>query len=171
MKYLMLLRHAKSSWDQPDLDDYDRPLSGRGLTDAPRMGSFIKNTGYKPGIILSSSARRARQTTEAVAQAMKLDHQRIIWSDNLYLSGAREYLKGVNRFPDEVEKAIIVGHNPNIEETASILISGEIQNSFRVPTAGLICFESYAQSWKEVGPGTCKLKWMMIPKVLRHLMN
>lgn len=169
MKYIMLLRHAKSSWDNPQLDDFERPLAGRGLTDAPAMGSFLKKTGYKPDIIISSPAQRALETTLAVSEVNNLEKDSIRWDRDLYLSGADAYLSAIAGIPDKAEKAVLVGHNPNIEELASLLCSGTRNSGFRVPTAGLICFESYSLQWKDVKPGTCHLKWMMIPKVLKQL--
>jgi phosphohistidine phosphatase len=171
MKYILLLRHAKSSWSDPGLDDFDRPLAGRGLKDAPRMGKYIRKIGYKPDYIVSSPAERAKQTTEMVVDAMKMDESVINWDDDLYFESARKYIEAINGAPDSAEKVMIVGHNPLMEATATALSGGRESTAFRIPTAGLVCLESYAVSWNDINPGTCQVKWMMIPKVLKHIID
>ena len=171
MKYILLLRHAKSSWNDPDLDDFDRPLAGRGLEDAPRMGKYLKKIGYRPEYIASSTALRARQTTQLCLEAMKRDESLVKWDDHLYFESVGSYLSAIQEAPENTERIMLVGHNPLMEATATLLSGGKDKTAFRMPTAGLVCLESYALRWEDINPATCQIKWMMIPKVLREIID
>ncbi len=167
MKQILLLRHAKSSHEIPQLKDFDRPLASRGQKDAPRMGNYLRNTGYLPGVIISSPAQRAKETTELCVEAAGLDEEIISWNDNLYYGTSQDYLEAINKAPKGVERIMLVGHNPMIEETANKLCGDA---NIRVPTAALICFEQPANKWEQIAPRLVQLKWMMIPKVVKHLL-
>jgi len=171
MKTILLLRHAKSSWSNPGLDDFDRPLAERGLKDAPRMGKFLKKIGYKPDYLVSSPAQRARETSLLCLEGMKNDKSIIKWDENLYFGLPRKYVEAIQKTPDNCDLMMIVGHNPLMESTASILSDSSESSAFRMPTAGLICLESYALHWKNIKPGTCQVKWMIIPKVLKSMLD
>ena len=169
MKYIFLLRHAKSSWDDFNLRDFDRPLSKRGFQDAPKMGKFLRKISYRPEYIVSSPAERARQTTLLCLEGMKKDESLVTWDNGLYFETVASYFKAIHKTPTSRESIMLVGHNPLIEETVGLLSGGKHSTVFRVPTAGLVCLESYAIRWDEINPGTCQVKWMMIPKILKEL--
>ncbi len=171
MKFILLLRHAKSSWSDPSLDDFDRPLAGRGIKDAPRMGSYLKKIGYRPDYIVSSPAQRAMQTARLCTEAMKKDESMIKWDESLYFDSSKKYIDAIQGTPDSAETMMLVGHNPLMESTATILSGGKESTAFRIPTAGLVCLESYAVRWQDIKPGTCQVKWMMIPKVLKEILD
>lgn len=171
MKFILLLRHAKSSWDNPELEDFDRPLAGRGLQDAPRMGKFLRKSKYRPEYIVSSTAQRAQQTTKLCLEGMKRDESIVRWDRDLYFESVGKYIEAIHKTPENAETMMLVGHNPLIEATATILSGGRDKTAFRVPTAGLVCLESYAVRWDDINPGTCQVKWMMIPKVLREIIG
>ncbi|MFN1834833.1 SixA phosphatase family protein [Balneola sp. MJW-20] len=171
MKQIHLLRHAKSSWDDPDLRDFERPLAERGKTDAPRMGRFIRMIDHKPDVICSSTAFRAKETTQLFIEGAKMDESVIKWNEDLYFNGPSAYMECIRQTPDRFESLMLVGHNPNMEEIATRLSGGKEKVSFRMPTAALICFETFAHKWSDVGPSTCQVKWMMIPKILNKLMD
>lgn len=170
MKYILLLRHAKSSWDDPSLEDFERPLSGRGLKDAPRMGKYLKKIGSKPEYVISSTAERARQTTQLCLEGMNTDESIVKWENGLYFESVNKYIQAIQQAPSNTETIMLVGHNPLIETAATILNGGKDRTAFRVPTAGLVCLESYAVRWDDINPGTCQVKWMVIPKVLREIL-
>tara|TARA_R110000868_G_scaffold259361_6_gene517355 strand:- start:2074 stop:2589 length:516 start_codon:yes stop_codon:yes gene_type:complete len=171
MKYILLLRHAKSSWTDENLDDYDRPLASRGIKDAPRMGKYLKKISYKPEHVVSSPAQRAKETSLLCLEAMKQDTGIIKWDEGLYFDSSRKYVEAIQQTPEKVERMMIVGHNPLMESTATVLSGGKDRTAFRIPTAGLICLESYAVRWQDIKPGTCQVKWMMIPKVLKETLG
>jgi len=165
----MLLRHAKSSHDDSSLKDFDRPLAERGRKDAPRMGKFVREVEALPGYIISSPAERARQTTLLFMESAGLDESLMSWNEDLYYGGARDYLHLIQKAPDEINDVLLVGHNPLIEETVSLLCNEQGFYTVRMPTAGLVCIEHPAIEWKQVKPGTARFKWMMIPKLLDRL--
>lgn len=167
MKQVLLLRHAKSSWEIPQLKDYDRPLAKRGERDAPIMGKFLKKAGYLPGKIISSPAKRAKETTNLVIEAADLEEDVITWNNDLYYGNTSDYFSAIKQAPDNIERIMLVGHNPNMEEVASRLIG---EGNIRVPTAALLCFEQPANKWEQIKPGLAQLKWMMIPKVMKQVL-
>lgn len=170
MKEILLMRHAKSSWESPGLKDFDRPLAKRGLEDAPRMGKFLLETGYKPGLVISSPAKRAKETTKLSMKAAQLDESFIQWNDAFYYGSSGDYLRALKSVSDDIERVLLVGHNPLMELTAGLLTTGEASTVSRMPTAALICLESHISRWESVSPGSCQIKWMMIPKVLKKLL-
>ena len=169
MKQILLLRHAKSSWDHPGLDDFDRPLAKRGLKDAPRMGKFLKKIDRTPDLIISSTAQRAKETSQLAVQGMKKEESLITWNRDMYYGSIRDYLKAIQTVKNDVERIMLVGHNPKMEDTAGALIGSEGVSHIRMPTAALVCINTYATSWDQVQWGECELEWMMIPKVLKEI--
>ncbi|MFY0683436.1 MAG: histidine phosphatase family protein [Balneola sp.] len=169
MKQILLLRHAKSSWSQGDLSDFERPLAERGLKDAPKMGGFLKETGNTPDQIISSTAQRAKETTKLALDGMEKDQDIISWNQDLYYGGIGDYLKAIQSAHSKVERVILVGHNPKIENTAGALMGSNAVANVRMPTAALVCLNTYVKDWQQVSWGSCQLAWMMIPKVLKHI--
>lgn len=169
MKHILLLRHAKSSWDDSGLQDFDRPLAKRGNKDAPRMGSFARRTGYAPDLIISSPAKRARQTTELFASEAGVDDSAIRWEEDFYYGSASDYLAAIQGCEDGPDSLLLVGHNPKMEQTVNLL-SGESSGYIaRMPTAALVCFEHPATRWEQVKAGSARMKWMVIPKLIKEL--
>jgi phosphohistidine phosphatase len=145
MKTLLVLRHAKSSWDNPRLADFERPLNKRGKRDAPRMGELIKREEIVPDLIISSSAKRALSTAEAVAQACDYESE-IQTTRLLYLAGPDEYLEVINAIADVYDRVMVVGHNPGMESLVEDL-TGEW---LRMPTAALAQIRLNIDSWSEL---------------------
>jgi phosphohistidine phosphatase len=149
MKTLMLLRHAKSSWKDSDLADHDRPLNKRGRKTAPMMGRLLSTEGVVPDLILSSTAVRARETAEAVAESSSYEGP-IELVESLYLAPPGKLLgEAQSRTPDSVVRLLLVAHNPGLEELVEIL-SGA-RHAF--PTAALAVFEVGIERWKALELG------------------
>jgi len=162
MKTLLILRHAKSSRDDPGLDDHERPLNPRGLKDAPRMGQTLHEQGLLPDIVLSSTARRARHTAELAAETCGYKAEIHLRRD-LYSFDAGPYLQALAELPDDIQSAMIVGHNPAMEEILAKL-TGKVQP---VPTAALVHIELPVQAWQELnGRVRGKLLHIWRPKEL-----
>lgn len=163
MKTLLLFRHAKSSWKDESLSDHDRPLNKRGKRTAPMMGHLAKEKGLVPDLIVSSTAVRARATAEAFAEACQYDGG-IDFTEDLYLATAGELLvQAQNRAPNRVERLLLVGHNPGMEDLVNVL-SGH-REAF--PTAALAVFELEIDRWRELVLGvTAKLVKVWRPKEL-----
>lgn len=162
MKTLLILRHAKSSWDNPALSDYDRPLNKRGKRDAPRIGKHIKQQGLIPDHILTSSAKRARKTASKVAKTCGYT-DKIIRLDRLYLAPAGVYYEYIQELSNKYQCVMAVGHNPTMEQLVSHL-SGE---DHRMPTAAIAHFELPIEKWKMLDLSTKgKLVNLWTPKSL-----
>jgi phosphohistidine phosphatase len=173
MKTVLLLRHAKSDWASPGLADFDRPLAKRGLEDASRMGRVLANFGIAPDRIMSSPARRAKQTAELVADACEYKKP-IIWDDGFYGAGPEDLIEALQRLPDSLERVMLVGHNPTMEETVTALLMGdeagaEDRLGIKMPTAALICLELPVGEWATLEPGQAILNWFLIPKLVKAI--
>lgn len=161
------MRHAKSS-HSAGRKDFDRPLARRGRKDAPRMGLFAKDVGALPASIISSPAKRAKQTIQMFAEKAEIDPSLITWNENLYYGGARDYLSTIQKASDKADDILLVGHNPLIEEAVSLLCNEEGEYAVRMPAGALVCIEHPAIEWGQIKAGTARLKWMMIPKLLEN---
>lgn len=161
MKTLLLLRHAKSSWDEPSLRDFDRPLAARGKRDAPRIGKELARRGPLPDLIVSSPSARTRATIKAVRTAALLEAEPQ-FEDSIYGASSGELIKLIRRLPGEKNCVMVVGHNPGLEDLVARLTGA----SERMPTAALACIEFQIGRWEDVEDGEGKLAWLLIPKAL-----
>ena len=173
MKTILLLRHAKSDWSNPGLPDVDRPLAGRGKKDAPRMGKLLLRFKCVPDIIISSPAKRAQMTAELVAGTCGYKKP-IQYLESLYGGSSREIISILKNLPDMIERPLIIGHNPTLEETIGILLSPRANHpeyciKVRFPTAALICIETDIPHWELLKPGECNLLWMIIPRLVKAI--
>jgi len=149
MKTLLLMRHAKSSWKNPELSDIERPLNKRGKKDAPFMGTMLKEKELVPQLILSSTAVRARQTTELVAAACDFVGD-ILYLEPFYLAESAAYLSGLATLPNDTELVMVVGHNPGLEGLLQIL-SGRIE---ALPTGTIAYLSLPIASWHDLHTDT-----------------
>ena len=149
MKTLLLMRHAKSSWKDTELSDIDRPLSKRGKKDAPQMGALLLEKELVPQIILSSPAVRARQTAELLAAACEFTGD-VQYLDSFYLAEPAAYVEGLVALPDDIELAMVIGHNPGLEGLLQ-MISGRIES---LPTSTIAYLSVPISSWHELRSDT-----------------
>lgn len=145
MKTLLLLRHAKSSWKDSDLEDHDRPLNKRGKRDAPRMGQQLRDENLLPDLIVSSSAKRCRRTAELVAEAAEYRGETRITGE-LYEAGGERLLATISALPGEYSRVLLVAHNPGLEELLEKL-SGHYRP---LSTAALAWLEIHAENWRDI---------------------
>lgn len=145
MKTLLLLRHAKSSRSDSTLADHDRPLNKRGSRAAPRMGQLLRERDLLPDRVLSSSAKRALDTAQAVIQASRSSVPLEVHRD-LYLSSPNEYAEVLRHLPDRVERALVVGHNPDLEELLEQLTGAHPT----LPTAALAWLVLPITRWRDL---------------------
>jgi phosphohistidine phosphatase len=149
MKTLLLLRHAKSSWDHPELHDHDRPLNKRGNKEAPIVGKYLKENDLVPDLILSSTARRARDTARAVLEESGFSGE-IDLRQDLYLSDAACYIDILRSLPDDASRVLVVGHNPDLEELLTLLTDA----TQHITTATLAHIDLPISSWQELNEAT-----------------
>jgi phosphohistidine phosphatase len=159
MKILFLLRHAKSSWDNASLADFDRPLNERGKNTAPFMGEVMNRRGYAPSIVISSPANRAASTAKLVTQAAGLSSD-IRYDDRVYEASPNSLRQVASEIDDAFGSAMLVGHNPGMEGFIRYL-TGEIE---AMPTAALAVIELDIDSWSEINADTGKLAEVIRPK-------
>ncbi|NMB68624.1 MAG: histidine phosphatase family protein [Chloroflexi bacterium] len=145
MKTLILMRHAKSSWKHPELKDHERGLNKRGKKEAPQMGILLKDNELVPQRILTSTAERSRMTAQAVVEAMHYTGD-VSYLDTLYMAEPEIYLELLSLMPDEVERILVIGHNPGLEGLLQIL-SGRVES---LPTSAVAYLSLPIRSWKEV---------------------
>ena len=170
MKQLLLLRHAKSSWGDPGVDDHERPLNRRGENSADRMGAWLRTQRIAPELVLCSTSRRTRQTLDALMPFHGATPT-VELLPALYLAGAPGILERVRAVPDSVTCLMMIGHNPGFEQLAqSLAAEGDSEALARLadkyPTGALADIRFTATRWKAVGPGQGRLAAFIRPRDL-----
>ena len=146
MKKLVLIRHAKSAWDNPYLSDHQRPLAERGLRDIPRMGQRLKKRGVYPDMMLSSDAERAKITAQIIAEQLDFPKESIHFTRELYHADASEILEYLRNIPVAIGVLFIFGHNPGLNDLIWEL-GGQIDN---LPTSGQYGFTFQTTNWRDI---------------------
>ena len=164
MKTLYLLRHAKSSWKDETLPDIERPLNGRGRKAAKTVGGFLKKEKIIPDLVLSSTAIRARETTDIVLGAAKLSTD-LRFDERLYEAGALKLLEVVRQIEKGKKTVLLVGHNPGLEEFLELL-TGAIE-TMSTGTLSKVVLKS--SDWAGAKNKDGSLEWIVKPKKLKKL--
>ena len=147
MKTLYLVRHAKSSWNNENISDHDRPLNDRGERDAPRMGKRLCKRKPQPTIIISSSAVRAETTATLLAEAIGYPHSELKIDARLYGAEPKDVIGIIHELDDGIDTAMLVGHNPTFTHLINSLGNCEIQN---VPTCGMAVLTFPTVHWSKI---------------------
>lgn len=154
-KDLLLLRHAKSSWDDPLLDDFDRPLAKRGRNAARRMGDWLAAQAVRPDLILCSPAKRTRETLDLIAPALGPD-MTAEFDRDLYLATADDLLRRLQQVDSNVGTVLVIGHNPGLQDLALALAAPRSRERARFaekfPTAALARFRPKIARWSALEP-------------------
>lgn len=176
MLTLSLLRHAKSSWDEPGLSDHERPLAKRGLKAAPRIGAALSGLGLKPDLVLCSDAVRARETLSLILPAFSAPPPQVVYEDVVYMAMPAALLMRIRSVEAEhadrtPRHVMIVGHNPGLEELAMLLIGTgadddltRIAEKFPTCAVAVIAFET--GNWTEIDAGAGRLEHFLTPSHL-----
>ncbi len=165
-----LLRHAKSSWDDPALADIDRPLASRGQRACETIGRYMRFADVRPDVVLCSSSARTRQTIENLLPAIE-EGVPVEYEEALYHGGAGALMDRLRSLPDEVNSVLIVGHNPALQALAVRLAgAGDPDDMARLqakfPTAGLATLVFKAPRWRDLAPVSCELHSFVVPREL-----
>ncbi|NBP69251.1 MAG: histidine phosphatase family protein [Cytophagia bacterium] len=147
MKTLYVVRHAKSSWDNPLLDDFSRPLNDRGKRDVPNMAKRLKEKHLVLDLILTSTAVRTLTTAHGIAKVLGYDENRIKGLADLYHASPEKILEILNQVNDHCDVVMLVGHNPGLTDFVNALSPMAIDN---VPTCGIAAFQLDIDTWKEM---------------------
>lgn len=165
MKRLVLLRHAKSAWDQPGLADPERPLNARGRAAAAVMAAHVERHLPSPAAILCSTASRTRQTLAEMELALGRPLPPACYDRRLYMAEPDALLAIIRNLDDALPTVMLVGHNPGLQHLAAWLAGGG-PASGKFPTAALAVFDLAASRWRDIAPGGADLAARILPKDL-----
>ncbi len=171
LKTLYLFRHGKSSWDDPALADFARPLTGRGRRAARLMGEHMAREKWKPDLVLCSSAVRARQTLEFAQRAWSSPKPEVRFQRNLYMADADALLQLTRQLDDQASSVLLVGHDPGIRDLA-VLLAGKAEDVYldrlarKFPTAALAVLSFPFRRWDKISAESGKLISFVRPKDL-----
>ncbi|MEX0884563.1 MAG: histidine phosphatase family protein [Cyclobacteriaceae bacterium] len=160
MKKLLLCRHAKSSWDNPGLNDHQRPLAPRGLQDAPIMAERLLRKGFFPDHMISSDAMRAIETAKIFAQILGFELSKIQKTNDLYHADVNEILRVIQKTPESVQTLFLFGHNPGLTDFLEYL--GEALDN--LPTSGTFGFELTIDHWGDLSGEMARFWYYDFPK-------
>jgi phosphohistidine phosphatase len=148
IKTLILVRHAKSSWSEPGLADRLRPLNTRGERDVRMMGRRLAERGIEVERMISSPATRALATAEVIAEELGFPWEEVVADERLYGADAQDMLEVIRALSDDLQRAMLFGHNPGLTDLVDVLSPQWIEN---VPTCGVVQLTFDATTWKAVG--------------------
>ncbi len=161
MKTLTILRHAKSSWEFPELTDFERPLNKRGKNDAPAMGQRLAARAISPDLIVTSPAKRALKTAKVVAGAIGYPKKKLVTDERVYMADVDELMSVLHKIENNYKDVFLVGHNPGMTDLVNDLIDESIIN---LPTCGVVRAKFDIKTWKALKKGTGKLEFFDYPK-------
>jgi phosphohistidine phosphatase len=161
MKTLLLIRHAKSSWSDFSIKDFDRPLNDRGKKDAPVMAKRMLDKGVAIDAFISSPALRAKKTAEAFAKAYKAQKESILFFEKLYLAGPSAFFDVITNASDTFENVAVFSHNQGITDFANLLTDVKMDE---LPTCGIFAVRSAANQWAEFQESTKEFWFFTSPK-------
>lgn len=169
-RVIYLFRHAKSSWDDPTLEDIERPLAPRGQRAAEVMRDYMQLADVEPDLVLCSSTERTRQTLETVLPAMGED-VKVRYDRGIYHGGLVALTNRLRRVPDEVRSVMMVGHNPTLQALAVSLANGGDAKALarleaKFPAGALATLVPKQDRWKDLEPGACELHSLVLPREL-----
>lgn len=161
MKTVCFVRHAKSSWDNPTLPDFNRPLNARGLRDAPAMAKFIHSIGIHPDRLVSSPAKRALSTAQFFAETFGI--QEVHQEARLYEALPETVLEIVQNFPETCSVCFVFGHNPTFHELANYFSGTSVE---ALPTCSFFRIDAAVESWRSFSRDSGKRTAFFTPKQL-----
>lgn len=161
---IVLIRHAKSSWDNPDLADFDRPLNDRGFTDAPLMGKQLALQGLHFDAVIASPSKRTTQTLSFLLKELKFPESKIIWDSSIFHSSSDNLLRILRDLDASVKTVALVGHNPSMTDLANYLQSDTMIEN--VPTCGIVCVSAELPTWNDLQRQKAKLEFFIYPKAI-----
>lgn len=161
MKTLFLCRHAKSSWEYPELTDFERPLNARGHRDAEFMAKVLAQQKLRPDTIVTSPAARALTTARMIAAGISYPLEELLVTERLYDASSREILRVAETLPESVSVAMLFGHNPGMTWLANQLGAPQVDN---IPTCGIVRFDSTAEQWSQLTPANTRFAAFEFPK-------
>ncbi|HAC70737.1 MAG TPA: phosphohistidine phosphatase [Arcobacter skirrowii] len=161
MRELILIRHAKSDWSNPLLDDFERPLNKRGSKNAPFMAKILKKEIQKPDLIISSPSFRTKLTLEYFLKKFEYKGE-VIFEKSIYEAPFENLLKVIKNVDDKYKTIFLIGHNPGLNDLANFLLGSFEDN---IPTSGVLKIDFDTNSWKNISKDNSKLIFFKYPKM------
>ena len=161
MKKLFLVRHAKSSWKDNRLSDFERPLNKRGRRDAPFMGKLLAQQGVQPDLIISSPANRTSATAKFFCDEINYPFNDVILEPKLYLADSDRIIQILHSVDNKFNNIMLFAHNPGITELSNQINDHQIDN---IPTCGIVSLRLSFNSWENLGPDSCEFIFFEYPK-------
>ena len=162
MKHLVLVRHAKSSWKDPETEDHERPLSKRGEHDAPFMAKIFRDKKMDVDLMVSSTAVRALATAREFARKLDIKKGKILRVSELYLADPEDIIDYIRNLDDDYKTVMLFGHNPGFTTVANTLGNEPIDN---IPTCGIMAIDFPVHSWKDAEKGIGIVRFKEFPKM------
>jgi len=164
MKRIYIIRHAKSSWSDLSLDDFDRPLKKRGKEDIKNIAQWLKKEGIKPDKIVSSPAKRAVKTLKILETVLNIKKNIINFDKNIYEAHVGYLIKMIEKLDNRYNNVFIIGHNPSLSELSEYFTDTIITN---IPTSGVMAIEFEIKKWSEIKNKKGKILFFIYPKKLK----
>ena len=168
MKTLLIVRHAKSSWDFPELPDYDRPLIETGIARTRMVIGYLIEKGIKPDLIICSHAVRAKETALLIAEGLHYPKDKIKVEEKIYSGNEDDVFDLIFGVPDTLEQLLIVGHNPTFTNIANNFLENQLE---WLPTSGVVCIEFKTDKWENIHKAKKTTKFVISPKTIREGMG
>ncbi|MCB0804850.1 MAG: histidine phosphatase family protein [Bacteroidales bacterium] len=168
MKYLYIVRHAKSSWDHPGLEDYQRPLLEKGKKRTRYVIDYLQKHKVSADLIISSHAVRAKETARIIANGLNYPEDAIKISKEIYYGNSDGLFNHFYDLSEEVDSLFMVGHNPTFTTFANYFMEKSIDN---LPTSGVVCIEFDTDSWEGILEVPRKTKFFVTPRSLRDKLS
>ncbi len=164
MKTLLIVRHAKSSWENPSLSDHDRPLLPVGIKKTKRIVKFLKEKQVKPDLLLSSSALRAFETAKIIATGIGYPENEIKQESNLYHASSDEIYSELFGLQDDINSVMIFGHNPTLTYFVNDFVSPTIEN---LPTSSVVSINFNCDKWGQINNSSFHVNFVIFPRMLK----
>lgn len=163
MKTLYIVRHAKSSWDFPDLPDIDRPVIERGIFKTKKIVAELNNMNISLDLMISSHAKRANDTAKIIAAGINYSVEKIMVSKNIYQVDRDEIFKLIFGLNDNLDSLMIVGHNPTMTQFVNLFLEEKID---LLPTSGVVSISFETGNWLGIIKAPHKTNFILFPNQL-----
>ncbi len=165
MKKLFIIRHAKSSWKDDSLEDFDRGLNKRGKKDIILISNWLKSNNYYPDIIFSSPAKRAQKTLKIILKTLNTDEKIVKFDKKIYNATVNDLLKIIAEIDEKQSNVFLIGHNPSLNGLSEYLTNSVI---FNIPTSGIFCIKFDIKEWKDIKNSKGKIFFFEYPKKIQQ---
>ncbi|MDX2002696.1 MAG: histidine phosphatase family protein [Chitinophagales bacterium] len=162
MKLLYLVRHGKAAWRHQEMNDHERPLKKKGREETAFISQHLAQKGVRPGLLVTSPAKRALQTAEILAQDLEIHPDNLMINISLYNSSHEELLAVILGLPNEYNEAMLISHDPEIANIASFLTNSVFE---KIPTAGVVCISFPTNTWHTISQNSGHIEYSLSPKM------